>query len=132
LTQVIGPPNGSQWQIRSGEKGHEQSYEATGGSRPAVAEGWGHVQNQKEAVAFAVEGFGWQEGTYTIALDGNGQAAFTFAPARPLTRHQLTIYEHFVAPPAAIGAATSPVSMLNPLTVFCEREQYLKSRLPPP
>jgi hypothetical protein len=119
LSQVVNLPNGSRWQILSGVKGHEQPYEEMGGRRPPVAEGWGHVQNQKEAVAFAVDDFGRQEGTYTIALDGEGQAAFEFAPARPLTHYHFTVYQHFVAPPAAIGAVTNPVSMLNPLVVYC-------------
>jgi hypothetical protein len=132
LSQLVKRPDGSQWQIRSGEKGHEQVYEIVGGRRPPIAEGWGHIQNQKEAVAFAIDGFGRQEGTYTIALDGDGQAAFAFAPARPLTHHQFTLYQHFVAPPAAIGAVTNPVSMLNPLAVFCERQQYASSGQPPP
>jgi hypothetical protein len=132
LSQVVKTPNGSKWQIRSGEKGHEQPYEATGGRRPAIAEGWGHIQNQKEAVAFAVEDFGRQEGIYTIALDGDGQAAFTFAPAEALTHHRFTVYQHFVTPPAAIGAVTNPVAMMNPLAVFCDVEQYAKSGLSRP
>ena len=132
LTQIVKFPNGSQWQIRSGEKGHEQLYEATGGRRPPVAEGWGHLQNQKEAIAFSVGEFGRQEGTYTFRLDGEGQTSFSFAPARPLTHHHFTIYQHFVTAPAAIGAVTSPVSMLNPLVVLLEREQYLRSGLPSP
>jgi hypothetical protein len=132
LSQVVKRSGGSEWQILSGEKGHEQVYETTGGRRPLLAEGWGHIQNQRESLAFAVDGFGRQEGKYTIAIDGDGQAAFTFAPARPQTHHQFTLYEHFVAPPAAIGAVTNPVSMLNPLVVFCDRRQYIRSRLPVP
>ena len=132
LSQVVKTPGASRWEIRSGEKGREQSYETTGGRRPAVAEGWGHIQNQKEAVAFAVEDFGRQAGTYTIALDGDGQAAFTFAAAEGLTHHRFTVYQHFVTPPAAIGAVTNPVAMLNPLAVFCDAERYTKSGLSRP
>jgi hypothetical protein len=32
----------------------------------------------------------------------------------------LTVYEHYVATPVPIGAATSPASALSPLTVTVE------------
>jgi hypothetical protein len=86
-----------------------------------VAGGWGHFQDGKSAVAFGVEGFGKAAGTYTISLDGRGQTSFRFAPAEPATLHQLTLYEHFVPTPIAVGAATNPTSMLNPPVVVLDR-----------
>jgi hypothetical protein len=117
LTQSVGLSQSTRWEIRSGPKGQEQISEITGGQRPKVAEGWGHIQDQSEAVAFAIPDFGAEAGTYTSTLDGDGQLSFRWAPARPLPHLQLTVYEHFVATPVAVGAVTSPVSMLNPLVV---------------
>ena len=65
----------------------------------------------------ATDRFGAEPGTYSIALNGQGQAVFRFAPAQPAPHHRLTVYEHFVAAPVLIGAATSPTAMLNPLVV---------------
>ena len=78
-------------------------------------------QDGKAAVAFGVEAFGRTSGTYTIALDGQGQMLFRFAPAEPGAQHQVTVYQHFVPTPVAVGAATNPTSMLNPPTVVLER-----------
>ena len=132
LTQVVGAPGTTGWQIRTGAKGQEQLQETAGGNRSNVVEGWGHIQDAKEAVAFAIDQFGRQAGTYTIALDGEGRASFRVAPAQPGLQHQLTVYEHFVATPVPIGAVTSPVSMLNPLVAVCDREQYTTSGVQPP
>jgi hypothetical protein len=114
LTQTIGAA--SSWQIRSGAKGQDVIAERASGSRPAVAEGWGHLQDAKEAIAFAIGGFGGQPGTYTMSLDGDGQASYRFAPAQPQTQLSLTVYQHFVATPVPVGAVTSPVAMMHPLT----------------
>ena len=38
-----------------------------------------------------------------------------------MTQHRLTVYEHFVATPVAIGAATNPMAMLTPLVVSVDR-----------
>ena len=117
LAQSVGAAPATRWQIQTGPKGSEQPYEMSGGRRPAVAEGWGHIQDQSEAIAFAIPDFGAEAGTYTCTLDGNGQLSFRWAPARPQPHLQLTVYEHFVATPVQVGAITSPVSMLNPLVV---------------
>ena len=53
-------------------------------------------------------------GEYTILLNGQGQASYRFAPAATATTHSLIVYQHFVSTPVAIGAATSPASMLQP------------------
>jgi hypothetical protein len=115
LTQTIG--TSSSWQIRSGAKGQEVLAERASGSRPAIAEGWGHIQDAKEAIAVAIGGFGDQAGTYTMSVDGDGQASYRFAPAQPQTRLSLTVYQHFVATPVPVGAVTSPVAMMHPLVV---------------
>jgi hypothetical protein len=117
LTQTVGPAQARKWEIRFGPGGAEQPYEVNGGRRPALAEGWGHVQDQSEAVAFAIPDFGAEAGTYSITVNGDGQLSFRWAPARPLPRLALTVYEHFVATPVPVGAITSPVSMLSPLVV---------------
>lgn len=123
LTQIASPqttPSSSSaasWQIRSGAKGQEAIAERSGGSRPAIAEGWGHIQDAKEAVAFAMGGFGEQAGTYTMSVDGEGQASYRCAPAQAQTRLSLTVYQHFVATPVPVGAVTSPVAMMHPLVV---------------
>jgi len=117
LSQSVGPAQATKWEILSGPKGGEQPYELSGGRRPPVAEGWGHIQDQSEAVAFAIADFGTEAGTYSTTLDGDGQLTFRWAPARALPHLQLTVYEHFVATPVPVGAVTSPVSMLNPLAV---------------
>jgi hypothetical protein len=120
LTQTVGQRtsrSASAWEIRSGVKGQETIAERPGVSRPAIAEGWGHIQDAKEAIAFAIGGFGEQPGTYTMSVDGDGQASYRFAPAQPQTRFSLTVYQHFVATPVPVGAVTSPVAMLHPLVV---------------
>jgi YetA-like protein len=115
LFQFVGPS--TRWEIRSGPKGQELVVESRGGRRPNLAEGWGHLQDQSEAVAFAIPDFGAEAGVYSCTLDGDGQLSYRWAPARPLPHLQLTVYEHFVATPVPVGAVTSPVSMLNPLVV---------------
>ena len=96
-------------------------YETSAGSRTKIAGGWGHVQDAKNAVAFAVDGFGRESGTYTISLDGRGQTTFRFAAPEPVADQTLTFYLHFVPTPVAVGAATSPASMLSPLSVSLDR-----------
>ena len=86
-----------------------------------LATGWGHLQDAKSAVAFAVARFGKDAGTSTIALGGSGQLTARFQPASPTTQLQLTLFEHFVATPVAIGAATNPTAMLTPPSVTVER-----------
>jgi hypothetical protein len=117
LAQLVGTERSTNWEIKTGPKGREQLYETSGGRRPKLAEGWGHIQDQKEAVAFAIPDFGAEAGTYSCTIDGNGQLSFRWTPARPLPQLQLTVYEHFVTTPVQVGAVTSPVSMLNPLVV---------------
>jgi hypothetical protein len=118
-----GTPEGRSWEIATGPKGQEQPYETNAGRRLTVGEGWGHIQDAKEAIAFAVDGFGREAGTYVMSLDGEGHLLVQLIPAQPAARHQLAIYEHFVATPVPIGAVTSPVSMLSPLEVTVGKAQ---------
>jgi len=121
MTQTAGPaPSSSSWQIRSGAKGQETIAERSNGTRPAIAEGWGHIQDAMEAIAFAVGGFGEQPGLYTMSVEGDGQASYRFAPVQPQARLSLTVYQHFVSAPVPVGAVTSPVAMLHPLLVALE------------
>jgi hypothetical protein len=78
------------------------------------------MQDAERAIAFAFEDFGRVAGAHSIALDGRGQLVFRFARAEPATRHELTVYQHYVASPVPIGAATSPVAMSSPLDVTVE------------
>ena len=117
LTQVVRRSGVGDWQIKSGTKGQEQPYEVAAGPRPKIAEGWGHIQDAKEVIAFGFDDFAAQPGTYTMSLDGQGQASFIFTASERRTLHQITVYEHYVPSPVPIVAITSPVSMLHPLTV---------------
>ena len=117
FTQTIKSPMAGAWTVATGPKGQEQPYEAAGGRRLPVAEGWAHVQDAKEAIAFAIENFGREAGKYSMSIDGEGHAVFTFAPIKPANRLQLSLFQHFVAMPVPIGAVTSPVSMMSPLIV---------------
>ena len=131
LTHEVEVGGATGWRVDTGPKGQERPYETTGSTRPVVA-GWGHLQGETEVVAFAMDRFAGAPGIYRIALDGAGQASFHVAPAAPLTRHVLTVYQHFVGTPVQIGAATSPPSMLHPLVARVDPAQYLASGLEPP
>ncbi len=131
LTQTVKGGSIADWQIWTGPKGQEQLYETPGANRSRVS-GWGHIQDAKGVVAFAILGFGSQPGTYNMALDGAGHATFRVAPAQAGTRHQIIVYQHFVGTPVQVGAATSPAAMVSPLTAVCESEQYTRSGVQPP
>ena len=117
LVQRVDKAGTGDWQIVTGSQGTERPYERAVDSRSAPASGWGHLQGPARAVAFAFEGFGQYPGSYAIALDGNGQIVFRFSPEHPQATHVLSVYQHYVSSPAAVGAATSPVSMSTPLVV---------------
>jgi hypothetical protein len=70
-------------------------------------------------IAFVMEAGSSSAGTYRIRLAGDGQTTFHFAPALPRA-----VFEHYVAPPVQIGVATSPSSILSPLSGVCDRKQY--------
>ena len=121
LTQTSTASGATGWKIESGPLNQRRTVEVSAGSRNKNAAGWGHLQNATAAVAFGVARFGRDAGTSSIVLSGSGQATYRFAPAAPSTQHQLTVYEHFVSVPVAIGAATNPTAMLTPLSVTVER-----------
>jgi hypothetical protein len=121
LTQRVNATGASGWSVETVAAGQRRAYESSAGSRPKLASGWGHLQDAKAAVAFAVEQFGREQGAYSISLDGRGQTSFRFVPTEPATQHHLTVYYHFVATPIAIGAATNPMAMLTPLSVSVDR-----------
>ena len=131
LTNEVEVAGATAWRVDTGPKGRERTYETTGSTRPVVA-GWGHLQGDTEIVAFAMDRFAGAPGTYRIALDGAGHASFHVAPAAPVTRHRLTVYQHFVGTPVQIGAATSPPSMLHPLVARVAAAQYTASGLAAP
>lgn len=121
LTQTSTANAATGWKIESGPLNQRRTLEMSSGSRNKNASGWGHLQNPTAAVAFGLSRFGRDAGTYSIALSGSGQATYRFAPAAASTQYQLTLYEHFVAVPVAVGAATNPTAMLSPLSVTVER-----------
>ena len=131
MSDVVTTASSHEWTVTSGPKGREQTYETSRVDR-ATFGGWGHVQGAKEVVAYAIEGLKARPGTYRVRLDGAGQTSFEFAPSTPQTRHELTVYTHFVSTPVQIGAATSPAAILSPLVALCDRDQYVKSRVPVP
>ena len=121
LTQTVNAGGPGGWRIESGAGSQRRVIEMSTGSRNRVASGWGHLQDAKVAVAFGFARFGRDAGTYSIALSGGGQATFRYAPTTAQTQQQMVLYEHFVATPIAIGAATNPTAMLSPLAVSVER-----------
>jgi hypothetical protein len=121
LTQTATAGGPGTWKIESGPLNQRRPIETSAGSRSKSAAGWGHLQDAKSAVAFAMARFGRDAGTYTIALSGGGQTTFRYAPSTPGQQQQMVLYEHFVATPVAIGAATNPMAMLNPPSVTVER-----------
>lgn len=100
------------WTIQTGQQIYEKS---PGGNRAPVE--WGHFQDGREVVAFAVERGAEQNGTWKVSFSGKGQAIYQFAPATPSTHLEFTVYQHFVNTPVQIGAATSPSAILSPLEV---------------
>ncbi len=121
LTQAVGVSGASGWKIESGPLNQRRAVEVSAGTRSKNANGWGHVQDATSAVAFGFARFGRDTGTYSIALSAGGQATYRFAPVTATTQQQMVLFEHFVATPVAIGAATNPTAMLTPPAVTVER-----------
>lgn len=121
LTQTVSTSAPGGWKIEAGPAGQRRAIETSAASRNKTASGWGHLQDASAAMAFAVARFGRDPGTYTVTLAGSGQSTYRFVPAASSTQHQLVLYEHFVATPVAVGAATNPTAMMTPLSVSIER-----------
>ena len=132
LTETMKAPGAVDWQVSSGPKGKEQAYEVGGIGRRSQMVRWGHIQDGKETIAFAVDGNPDLPGRYEFSLDGEGGTSIRFTASTPGTQHELTVYEHFVSPPVQIGAVTSPTSMLSPLVATCDSKQFLLSRIQAP
>ncbi len=115
LVQSVVRPGAADWQIRVRNASGESVQERAAGKRPAIAEGWGHLEGPDRALAFAVEDFARQPGEYSIVLAGDGQLAFRFAPSDPAGTHSFAVYQHYVSVPVSVGAATSPIAMATPL-----------------
>ena len=128
LTQAVSASGLAGWHVSTGPMGQEQPYENALRSQPVE---WGHIQSGNEVVAFAIGNVAKRPGTYRVSQDGKGQASFRFAPVAGVTHYALTVYEHFVQTPVHIGAATSPASILHPLTAECEQRQYILSGVRP-
>ena len=128
LQQTVNATGADAWKISTGTPGQEQIYE-TGTAERFNAIRWAHIQDGKEVIAFAMDTGGDRAGEYRITLDGTGQTAFRFAAAKAGTSRHLTVYEHFVAPPVQIGAATSPAAILSPLSVVVEGRPSVPAKL---
>jgi hypothetical protein len=131
LSDAVKASGLNQWKVGMRSNGQEQTYETGVADRSKIVR-WGHLQDSKEVIAFVMETEGQPAGTYRITLAGDGQTAFRFATALPRAQHHLTVYEHYVAPPVQVGAATSPSSILSPLAAVCDRKQYAAAGLPAP
>ena len=128
LSTVTGENNDPAWLVETREDSAWQPYERSGEHSQVV--GWGHFQAER-VVAFAMQ-TQQREGEYQrITVDGRGQLSM-MAPASDTRRHDLTAYHHYVGVPVQIGAATSPMSMLNPLLTRCDDARYIASGVEPP
>ena len=131
LTQRVSA-GAKSWQAETVTPKDRRVYETSVPGRATTASGWGHLLDAQNAIAFAIDRFARATGTYTFSLNGAGQASIGFAAAPPAAFHQLTVYQHYVGTPVAIGAATSPAAMVTPLAVSVDRDQYVRSGQRPP
>lgn len=111
---------GEDWTVATTSAGKEQIYETAGLSAQGAVR-WGHIQDSKEVVAFALEARPEQTGTWRMKVEGSGQLSFRYATSTPSDEHRITVYEHFVTTPVQIGAATSPSALLNQLKVTVDQ-----------
>ena len=115
------PTIGSRWQITTTSGGRAQVVEAGTSTRWPFA-GWAHVQGTKEVVALAVEEAPLFTGTVRLSQAAAGEMRVRLTPSTSSARQTLTVYEHFVATPVQIGAATSPAAILAPLSVSTDAQ----------
>jgi hypothetical protein len=120
FTRTVEESGASSWQILSGAAGSERPYEQGGPDPAETARTWAHLVGPEEAIAFAVETTPGSAGTLTMWFTGIGQTSIGFRSAEPASEHAITVYQHYVATPVPIGAATSPASILSPLRVTVE------------
>ena len=120
FTRTVDETGAGSWRVMAGAAGGERPYEQ---SPPGIVEPskmWAHFVGADEAIAFAVETRQGTPGRVTMWFTGTGQTSVGFRSAEPQSEHELTVYQHYVSTPLPIGAATSPASILNPLSVTVE------------
>jgi YetA-like protein len=127
LTETVKTPESSDWQVKFGPKGQEQSYETAPKGRSSRLVRWGHIQDSKDVIAFGVDANPSLPGQYEFALDGEGHGSIRFTSATPAAQQRLTVYHHFVSTPVQIGAVTSASAMLSPLVATCDPKQFVIS-----
>jgi hypothetical protein len=127
LTETVKTPDSSDWQIKFGPKGQEQSYETAPKGRTSRLVRWGHIQDSKDVIAFGVDANPSLPGQYEFALDGEGHGSIRFTSAAPAAQQRLAVYHHFVSTPVQIGAVTSASAMLSPLVATCDPKQFVIS-----
>ena len=116
------------WEISTRRNEEWQVYEVS--TEGAAIATWGHIQSER-VVAFAMHDQRTDGVAHHIAIDGRGQLSMT-ANAPGAGHHELTVYHHYVSVPVQIGAATSPMSMLNPLITHCDEARYSESGVESP
>ncbi len=116
LTQLVAPGNSS-WHVDTGTAASSRVYERSLTGRATTAGGWGHLQDARNVIAFAMDRFASTPGEYRIALDAQGHARFGRTSSQSAASQQLILYQHYVSTPVAIGAATSPTAMARRLEV---------------
>lgn len=123
-SRAAAQPNGplrQSWEVLRGDKNRLEPFvvQAAGHDR-AEAEGWAHIMDRSRCLALAVDEFG-DVGEDSIELTAKGDITLarnfsTAGPDRPITK-SFRFWLHFVGFPPHVTAATSPQSMLSPLTV---------------
>jgi hypothetical protein len=116
LTQLVAAGNSS-WHVDTGTAANSRVYERSLPGRANTVGGWGHLQDARNVIAFAIDRFVSTPGEYRIALDAQGHARFGRTSSQPPTSQRFTVYQHYVSTPVAIGAATSPTAMVRRLEV---------------
>jgi hypothetical protein len=105
------------WRVDTGSAAEPRLYEQSMPGRASAVGGWGHLQDARNVIAFAVDTGADRPGQSRMSIDATGHTALTWRSSTPATRHALTVYQHYVSTPTPIGAATSPTAMLSPLLV---------------
>lgn len=114
-------PQRRSWEVLRGDKnGLEPFVAQAAGHDRGEAEGWAHIMDRSRCLALAMDEFG-DVGEDSIELTAKGGITLarefnTAGPDRPATKN-LRFWLHFVGFPPQVTAATSPQSMLSPLTV---------------
>lgn len=124
-----GESDDGAWLVETRRDGRWQAYERSTTAHPRVV-AWGHIQAER-VVAFAMKKPVRAGDDQRITVDGRSQLAMMVS-ASEARRHELTAYHHYVGVPVQIGAATSPMSMLNPLVARCDAARYRASGVEPP